>query len=42
MARIKRKDFVKALKAYQGKLLLVGIDYNKDKKHTCVIERMEK
>ena len=40
IAQIKRKNYVKALEDYQGKLLLVGINYDKDKTHTCVIEKM--
>ena len=38
--QIKRKNYVKALEDYKGDLLLVGINYDKDKKHTCVIEKM--
>lgn len=41
IAQIKQKDYVKALEDYKGNLLLVGINYDKDKKHTCVIEKME-
>lgn len=26
----------------QGNLLLVGINYDKDKKHTCIIEKISK
>ncbi len=37
--QIKRKNYVKALDDYKGNLLLVGINYSKDKKHTCVIEK---
>ena len=34
---------ISELKEYQGKLLLVGINYNKmTKKHECVIETMQK
>lgn len=39
--QIKRKNYVKALEDYKGNLLLVGINYDKDKKHTCIIEKME-
>lgn len=39
--QIKRKNYGKALEAYRGNLLLVGINYDKDKKHTCVIEKMK-
>ncbi len=38
--QIKRKHYVKALEDYRGNLLLVGVNYGKDKKHTCVIEKM--
>ena len=41
--QIKEKRYGDALKEYQGKLLLVGINYNKmTKKHECVIETMQK
>ncbi len=39
--QIKEKRYAGALKAYAGKILLVGINYDKDadnKKHTCIIE----
>ena len=39
--QIKQKNYVKALEDYRGNLLLVGINYDKDKKHSCVIEKME-
>lgn len=43
ISQIKDKHYVDALKEYQGNLLLVGINYEKDTKtHTCVIERMYK
>lgn len=43
VAQIKEKKYPEILKDYQGKLLLVGISYNKeDKKHSCVIEEWEK
>jgi len=38
--QIKQKNYVKALEDYRGNLLLVGINYDKDKKHTCMIEKM--
>ena len=41
--QIKEKQYGDVLKEYQGKLLLVGINYNKmTKKHECVIETMQK
>lgn len=40
IAQIKEKRYVQSLKEYQGNMLLVGINYDKDtKKHTCVIEK---
>ena len=43
IAQIKEKKYVESLKEYQGNLLLVGINYDKEsKKHTCVIETYEK
>lgn len=43
LAQIKERHYVDALKEYQGNLLLVGINYNKKtKKHTCIIEKMNK
>ncbi len=41
IAQIKQKNYVKALEDYKGNLLLVGINYDEDKKHTCVIEKMK-
>ena len=41
--QIKKKRYVDALKDYQGNLLLAGINYEKKtKKHSCVIEKVEK
>ena len=37
--QIKQKNYVKALEGYKGNLLLAGISYGKDKKHTCIIEK---
>jgi len=43
IAQIREKRYGNALKDYQGNLLLAGISYDRDsKKHTCVIEQMEK
>ena len=43
VTQIKERKYPEALKDYQGKLLLVGISYDKaDKKHSCVIEEWEK
>jgi len=39
IAQIKEKNYLCALEAYQGDLLLVGINYKKDTKHhECIIE----
>lgn len=41
--QIKEKHYETTLKDYQGKILLVGINYNKtSKKHECVIEVIQK
>ncbi|WP_337404903.1 AAA family ATPase [Porcipelethomonas sp.] len=41
--QIKKKKYADCLKDYSGKILLVGINYNKDtKKHDCVIEKVYK
>ncbi len=43
LEQIKERQYAGALKEYRGNLLLVGINYDKKtKKHTCVIERMQK
>ena len=40
--QIKDKQYVQALNEYRGKLLLVGINYDrKSKKHACVIREIE-
>jgi len=39
IAQIRRKEYVKALADYKGNLMLVGINYDSEKKHTCVIEK---
>lgn len=39
--QIKRKEYVKALEDCKGNLLLVGINYDKNKNHTCVIEKWQ-
>jgi len=42
IAQIKERNYISALKEYQGNLLLVGINYDKkDKKHECKIECLE-
>lgn len=43
--QIKDRQYTQALKDYTGEILLVGINYNKekaDKKHGCVIENVVK
>lgn len=41
--QIKKKQYCKSLSEYQGKLLLVGINYDKEtREHKCVIEEYEK
>ncbi len=42
--QIKKKQYVKCLKDYSGEILLVGISYDKDaeKRHTCMIEKIQK
>ena len=43
LEQIKEKNYGSALKEYQGKMLLVGINYDKKtKKHECVIEKLKK
>lgn len=42
--QIKDRQYTKALEGYVGEILLVGINYDRDqeKKHSCVIEKLEK
>ena len=41
--QIKRKEYFDSLRQYKGNMLLVGINYDeKEKTHTCRIERLEK
>ena len=43
IAQIKDRNYVDALKDYEGSLLLAGISYDrKTKTHSCVIEKEEK
>ena len=43
IAQIKERKYVDALKDYQGNLLLAAVNYDKKtKKHTCVIEKVQK
>ena len=42
MAQMKEKGYSKVLEDYAGKILLVGISYDKiTKKHSCKIEQWE-
>lgn len=36
--QIKQKNYTGDLNGYRGEVLLVGIIYDENKKHTCVIE----
>ncbi len=38
--QIRRKNYPDALKGFTGEILLVGISYDAEKKHTCMIERV--
>ena len=41
--QIKRKEYCRSLEEYEGNLLLVGVNYDKEtKEHTCVIESYAK
>ena len=40
--QIKQKDYLDCLKNYSGEVLLVGVNYDKEKHHTCKIERIKK
>ena len=43
IAQIKEKQYCKSLEDYQGNILLVGINYDKQtKEHSCIIEQVEK
>ncbi len=40
--QIKNKNYTKKIKEYSGEILLIGINYDKDKNHTCMIEKITK
>jgi len=40
--QIKQKNYIECLKNYRGEVLLVGVNYDKEKHHTCKIERTKK
>lgn len=43
LQQIKEKQYTDSLVQYTGNILLVGINYDKaNKKHTCVIEKLQK
>ena len=39
--QIKRKDYLDCLQNYSGEVFLVGVNYDKEKHHTCKIERVK-
>ncbi len=42
ITQIKEKQYVQALEGYCGEILLVGVNYDRDRKeHDCVIEKMQ-
>ena len=42
IAQIKEKEYCASLTDYKGKILLVGISYEKKtRKHSCIIEELE-
>ena len=40
--QIKQKDYLDCLHNYNGEVLLIGVNYDKEKHHTCKIERIKK
>ena len=40
--QIKKKNYIDAIKNYTGDILLVGINVDREKKHTCSIEKVVK
>ena len=40
--QIKRKDYLNCLQNYHGEILLVGVNYDKEKHHTCKMERVKR
>lgn len=42
LEQIKAKDYKDALQNYSGEILLIGINYDKEKHHSCKIERAKK
>lgn len=39
--QIKQKNYIDCLKNYRGEVLLVGVNYDKDKHHTCKIKKIK-
>ncbi len=42
LEQIKQKDYTEKLKAFSGEILLVGISYDENKGHSCIIEKIVK
>ena len=42
LEQIKSKNYTEKLKAFSGEILLVGISYDENKGHTCVIQKITK
>lgn len=42
IAQIKEKNYPEKISQYTGKILLVGINYDENKGHTCIIEEVQK
>jgi hypothetical protein len=40
--QIKQKDYLDCLQNYHGEVLLVGVNYDKEKHHTCKMERVKR
>ena len=42
IAQIKAKQYTEKIAEYTGEIILVGINYDENKEHTCIIERVSK
>ena len=42
LEQIKAKKYTDSLKDYSGEMILVGVNYDEDKKHACKIEKLVK
>ena len=40
--QIRAKNYTEKLEAFSGEILIVGISYDEDKGHSCVIEKIVK